>query len=222
MGTEASPQAAAGKNRTGRERIRDAALLLFGERGVDGTSFKAIAEEAGVSQPLIVHHFGSKEALRVECDKYVAATIRSQKLDAVAQGPRLDPLAALRQATESRVLLRYLARTLGDGSPHVAALINELVDDAVEYTEEGVRTGMIKPSDYPRERVIVLLLWSFGALTLHEHLERLLGMDMLGDPEQMGPYVLPVMEMFTRGVFATEDLYARTREAFGDNRQEDA
>lgn len=222
MSSVGPSQSSAAADRTGRARIRDAAIALFGERGVDGTSLKVIAKKAGVSQPLIVHHFGSKEGLRVACDEHVAATIRSQKLDAVAQGPQLDPLAALRQATESRAILRYLARTLGDGSPHVATLISEMVDDAVEYTEEGVRTGMIKPSDYPRERVVVLLLWSFGALTLHEHLERLLGIDLLGDPEQMGPYVLPVMELFTQGVFAGEDLYARTREAFGDNQQEDA
>jgi AcrR family transcriptional regulator len=207
-------------DRTGRARIRDAAIVQFGARGVDGTSLKVIAEEAGVSPPLIVHHFGSKAGLRVACDEHVAATIRADKIDAVARGPQLDPLAALRRATDSGPILRYLARTLGDGSPHVDALIDGMVEDAVAYTEEGVRTGMIEPSEHPRERVVVLLLWSLGALTLHDHLERLLGVDVLGDPDQLGPYVLPVMEMFAHGLFAdgvADELYDRTRDAFGDH-----
>ena len=55
---------------TARARIRHAALDLFAERGVDGTPMRAVAARAGVTVGLIVHHFGTKEALReaVELD----------------------------------------------------------------------------------------------------------------------------------------------------------
>ncbi len=201
--------------RTGSARIRDAAIRCFGDRGVDGTSLKVIAREAGVSQPLIVHHFGSKAGLRVACDEHVAATIRAQKLEAVAQGSQLDPLASLRQVEASRPILRYLARTLGDHTPEVANLLDEMVEDAVAYTAEGERTGMVRPSDHPRERVIVLLLWSFGALTLHEHMERLLGVDVLGDGGDLGPYLMPALEILAKGVL-TEGLYENLRTAFDE------
>lgn len=172
-----------------------------------------IAATADVSQPLIVHHFGSKDRLRAACDSRVAEVIRTAKLDAMRQGPQLDPLAALRGADEFRPVLRYLVRTLGDGTPQVAALVDEMVDDAVEYMAEGERSGLIKPSEHPRQRAVVLVLWSFGLLTMHEHVERLLGVDLLGDAQQMGPYVLPVLEILTRGVL-TDDVYERTRGAF--------
>ncbi len=198
-------------DRNARARIRDAALVLFAERGVAATPVRAVAEHAGVSTALVMHHFGSKDALRVACDEHVAATVRERKGAAVATGA--DPLAALRASAQGPPLLRYLARTLVDGSPHVAALVDEMAADAQEYTEAAVASGVCTASDAPRERAVVLTLWSLGALVLHEHLERLLGVDLTGDPSQMGAYAVPATEILSRGVI-TEDHHQRVREAF--------
>ena len=46
-----------------RAEILAAASALFAEHGYDGTSLRAIARASGVSQPLIHHHFGSKDEL---------------------------------------------------------------------------------------------------------------------------------------------------------------
>jgi AcrR family transcriptional regulator len=46
-----------------RERLVDAALVVFARRGVDGASIKDIGAEAGVAPALIYHYFPSKEAL---------------------------------------------------------------------------------------------------------------------------------------------------------------
>ena len=51
-----------------RARLRDAAVRLFAERGVAGTSVRDIAEAAGVTAGLITHHFGSKERLKAVVD----------------------------------------------------------------------------------------------------------------------------------------------------------
>ena len=50
---------------TRRERLLNGALELFAERGYTGTSVKAIAERAGVSQGLLYVHFDNKQALLV-------------------------------------------------------------------------------------------------------------------------------------------------------------
>lgn len=200
-------------DRTARARIRDAAIARFGRDGIAETSLRAIAGDAGVSTPLVIHHFGSKKGLRAACDKYVADRIREQKFDAVSQGPQLDPLPALRSSPDNRPMLGYLARTIGDGSPEVSALFDDLVEDALEYTSEGIETGLIKPSRHLRERTVVLLLWSMGVLVLHEQLERLLGVDLLGEPEQFASYMLPATEILSEGVLA-EGLYEQTRRAF--------
>jgi len=51
------------KGRASREKILEAANEAFAERGYRGASLAAIAESVGLSQPGLLHHFPSKEAL---------------------------------------------------------------------------------------------------------------------------------------------------------------
>lgn len=193
-----------GDDRTARARIRDAAIERFAANGVDGTSVRDIAATAGVSPALVIHHFGSKDNLRVACDEHVASLIRERKTQAAAQGPSLDVMAALRTAHDGPPLLPYLARTLMDGSPHVAELVDELVADAETYLELGEQAGMLRPSDDRRGRAIVLTIWSLGALALRDHLSRLLGVDITGDTSQQVVYAAPAMDILGQGVFSPE------------------
>ena len=207
--------AASGDDRSTPARIRDAAITRFAADGVDRTSVRAIATEAEVSAGLVIHHFGSKEQLRAACDAHVAQLIRDQKRAAMQAGAGLDPAGALRNLGDGPPLLAYLARTLIDGSPHVSTLIDEMVADAEEYMAEGERSGLLRPTDDPRGRASVLLLWSLGAVVLHEHAERLLGADLLGAPDGLGPYMLPAFEVLGRGIL-TPDSYAALRPLMED------
>lgn len=190
---------------SGIERIRDAAIDLFGERGFRGTSLKAIAEEAGVSQALIVHHFGSKDGLRAACTHHVAEEVRATKSRAMREDPRTNPFEALRWVQNRRSLLRYLARTVSEGGPHLDSLLDEFIADGEEYMAEGVRAGWLKPSRDPRGRTVLLTLWSFGALVLHEQVERLLGVDLLAEHQEtietdLSPYLGPALELYAQGL----------------------
>lgn len=187
-------------------RIRDAAIRCFADRGVDRASVRTIAEAAGVSPALVIHHFGSKDRLRVACDRHVAALIREQKSGSMQAGGGVDPVAALRTYGDGPPLLAYLARTLTDGSPHVSELLEELVADAVAYMATGEANGLLRPSDDPHGRAAVLLLWSMGALVLHEQASRLLGVDLLGASDQLLGYLRPALEVMGRGVL-TEEAY---------------
>lgn len=46
-----------------RGRILDAAIELYRDRGIDGTTLTAIASEADVARGTVVHHFGSADGL---------------------------------------------------------------------------------------------------------------------------------------------------------------
>jgi AcrR family transcriptional regulator len=48
------------------ERVLRAALSLFGERGIDGTSMDAITQSAGVSKATVYNHWPNKEALLID------------------------------------------------------------------------------------------------------------------------------------------------------------
>src|SRR5699024_2625581 len=106
--------------RGGAGRDVEAAVLLFGQQRQRGTAMKDIATEAGVSQALIVHHFGTKDALRKTCDYYVARLIRVRKKETIDSGPRFDPFTALRQLGGSRALLQYLTRALTEGGTNAS------------------------------------------------------------------------------------------------------
>lgn len=212
-GGTASSVPTADADLTARARIRDAAIACFADAGVAGTSVRTIARTAGVSPGLVIHHFGSKDALRVACDRHVATIVREGKHAAVSAGTGFDPVAALRQVDDGPPVLRYLARTLVDGSPQVAELIDEMVDDAAGYLAAGVERGVLKPAEDPRGRAAVLVLWSLGSLVLHEHIARLTGADLIADPTRAQGWTLPAMEILAKGVL-TDEVYAHYREAF--------
>ncbi|MBT8165906.1 MAG: TetR family transcriptional regulator [Acidimicrobiia bacterium] len=194
-------------DRTAKARIRDAAIECFAEHGLAATTARKVAAAADVSPGLVIHHFGSMDGLRSACDEHVVATIRDYKTGAMAEGPGLDILAAFRDApTES--LMGYLAAVLHDDSPRVAKLVDDLVADAEAYLQLGVETGMVRPSSNPRARAAIVVLWSLGALALHHHVQRILGVD-LTDPDivanqSISAYAAPAYEVLTEGIISQE------------------
>jgi AcrR family transcriptional regulator len=58
--------AATVKGNARREQILFAALTVFAARGYRGASLAVIAEEAGISEPGLIHHFPTKAALVLE------------------------------------------------------------------------------------------------------------------------------------------------------------
>lgn len=200
------PEPAAGNTRhdgAGKSRILQAATQLFGEQG-PGTSLKRIAERAGVAPALIVHHFGSKRGLQAACDEYVVDTVRRIKTDVVTQGSSFDPLGPLWAFKQYEPVMRYLARRLGEDSAPVNALVDSMVDDAEHYTAEAERTGLIRHLDDPRPLIAVLTVWSLGALVMHAHLERLLGVDLLGGSGPPIAYFRAATEVLGTGVLTPE------------------
>jgi TetR/AcrR family transcriptional regulator, regulator of cefoperazone and chloramphenicol sensitivity len=159
---------------TARARIRDAALRLFADRGLDGTTIRDIAKEAGVSAGLIRHHFGSKDDLRAACDSYALGQIMRIKEQAVLDGQLGNP--AFMSAAHPTVLLtlRYLARSLVDGSPAAEAMYDEMVELCEAWLAEHNPGQMADPHGYSA----VLVAMQSGLLMMHSQLSRWLGADI--------------------------------------------
>jgi AcrR family transcriptional regulator len=64
--TTRSPRKAKGQGGERREEILDAALALFGEKGVHAVSTRQIAELAGISQPALYAYFATKDDMAAE------------------------------------------------------------------------------------------------------------------------------------------------------------
>lgn len=185
-----------------RQRILGAAIELYGEHGFGGVTLKHIAEQAGVSAPLVVHHFGSTSGLRTACDRESARRINESKTVAVAMGEQFSFETMLRQSAKNRSLLRYLTQALMAGGKEVDALMDQLVDDAVAYTTDAVEQGLVTPSKDEYRRSAMLLLQGLGSMMLHGQMKRLIGTSPMDDPpEQWGPYLATIFEIYTHGVF---------------------
>jgi AcrR family transcriptional regulator len=88
-----------------RDRILQAALSCFAERGFDGTSVRQIAVRAGVSLGLLYHYFPGKEAVLVELFQRSAELIQGCFAEAMGVP---DPRERL------RVLVRVSVRVMAE------------------------------------------------------------------------------------------------------------
>src|SRR4051812_15542174 len=156
----------ASDDRTAVARIRDAAIDQWGQHGFN-VGLRRVAEAAGVSAALVIHHFGSKEGLRKACDDYIAEAIREAKTESVTTS---DPAAWFAQMAEIESyapLMAYLVRSMQSGSDLAKAFWQRMLDNAEEYLEAGVRAGTLKPSRDPHARARYLGMSSGGAFLLY-------------------------------------------------------
>ena len=146
------------------ERILQAALRRFAADGL-GAPLRAVAQDAGISAGLIIHHFGSREALLEACDRRSLEVTREQKQAAIAGGAG-TVLAQLAAAEKYAPVVGYVLRRLQAGGPLAERLIEDFIANAKEYFEDGVRAGVLSPSRDPEARVRVLAHMSLGSLVL--------------------------------------------------------
>ncbi|WP_150460889.1 TetR family transcriptional regulator [Nesterenkonia ebinurensis] len=191
--------------RDAKQRIIDAAIELYSDHGFNGVTIKDVAAGANVSAPLVIHHFGSKAGLRKICDKYAAQRVYESKARAIEMGKQFTPEQMLLHSAKNRPILRYLVQALIAGGEEVDALMDQLVDDAVQYTAEAIDQELIKPSPDERRRAVMLLLQGFGSMMLHRQMKRLLGSSPMTDPPaEWGPYLTTIFDIYTNGVFEPE------------------
>jgi AcrR family transcriptional regulator len=196
----------ASDDRTAVARIRDAAIEQWGQQGFN-VGLRSIAEAAGVSAALVIHHFGSKEGLRKACDDYIAEEIRTGKSASLQTKDPADWFAQMAEIDSYAPLMAYLVRSMQSGSELAKMLWRKMIDDAEQYLEEGVRSGLLKPSRDPRARAKYLGITGGGSfllyLQMHDNPTDLRA--VLRDyGEEM---VLPALEIYSEGLMADSTMY---------------
>lgn len=199
-------------DRTGRARIRDAALRLFSERGPDAVTMRDIAAAASVSPALLVRHYGSKDGLIEAVDDYVVASIESmltqvtEQTGAVGLGPSavpsmLDGLA--RHLPPDSAIPSYLGRLLTAGGSVGAALFVRLYRVSKTAFDAMVTDGVAVEGDDPEVRAAFLLISDLAVLMLRPRLTEVLGVDPLSNAG-MKRWAAEVFEIYRDGLVGTE------------------
>jgi AcrR family transcriptional regulator len=195
---------------TAAARIRDAAIDQFGQHGF-AVGLRTIAQAAGVSAALVIHHFGSKEGLRQACDAYVAEYVRAAKSESMHNASPTAWLAQLAEIESFAPMTAYLLRALREGGELAKALLHNMTQNAESYLDEGVRAGTLKPSHDPKARARYLAITGGGGLLLY--------MQMHDTPNDLRKVLhdyaeemmLPTLEIYTEGLLTDPGIYQALR-----------
>lgn len=187
-------------------RIRDAAIDQVGQHGFS-VGLRAIAQAAGVSAALVIHHFGSKEGLLRACDEYIAEQVREAKTESLRSADPASWLSAVAEIDTYAPMMAYLVRSLQSGSDLAKEFWQRMIDNAEQYLEEGVRAGTLKPSRDPKARAKFLGMIGGGGFLLYLQMHdnptdlravlRDYGEDMM----------LPALELYSHGLMADSTMY---------------
>ncbi|MGH2864257.1 MAG: TetR/AcrR family transcriptional regulator [Solirubrobacteraceae bacterium] len=156
-----------------RRALLDAAVQVFGERGLDATVAE-IAARAGVGQGTAFRHFPTKEQL-------IAATVRDM-LDRITATARElldepDPLLALRTLLHSGSQLMVsnqgfksaTANSLVHEDPDVIAANEQLLQVAAQMLTRAQDRGAIRPDVTPEDIPLLLCAVSATDIAHREH-----------------------------------------------------
>jgi len=142
-----------------RERIIDAAVKLFGERGFSAASTRDIATAAGVNAPALQYYFENKEGLYQACAEFIASDLTAHFTPVMKQARAalkndsgtdvlIEALLAIHAVMLDRVLVQsnasaqrlFLARELAGEEPPVAS---KLLNQRVKQPFYKVATAML-------------------------------------------------------------------------------
>lgn len=150
----------------GRERILAVATRAFSELGYEGATTAQIARDAGVTQPLVHHHFGSKDGLwRAAMDRVFANVPRF--LPAADGDPATTLLAGIepfvRFVAAHPEATRIVAREGTTASPRLDYLVERYVGAPFREIVDAVRAGQRSGAVFEDVRPELVLFFILGA-----------------------------------------------------------
>lgn len=195
-----------------RSRLVVAAMELVGERGIDATTVRAVAERARVSPPLVMHHFGSKDGLLAACDERVRAVMGEAVTALTAGGASEATTRALLALPDVSAALSYIARSLLQGGDVGRWWFDEMLGLTLDGLATAEAAGLARPASDPVARAVLLISMDLGMVLMRPLVEARLG-GSLADPAIVERWVHAEMDLLTRGVMTPvpDDTHDRRR-----------
>ncbi|MFE5917228.1 TetR/AcrR family transcriptional regulator [Streptomyces sp. NPDC056468] len=152
----------------GREALLNAAVRVVARGGLRKLTYRAVAQEAGTTHGLVVHHFGSRDALIEEALAHAIRTSLSTSALEPGTGKVADFSVGVSdmvtadpdiQAFQYELLLEARRR------PELLPQIRSLYDDYFDATERELSRMLPGGADRPLTRLIFAAL---DGLVLHQ------------------------------------------------------
>jgi AcrR family transcriptional regulator len=169
-----------------RQAVLDTACLVFSRSSYRGATTAEIAREAGITEPILYRHFGSKRDLYLACLDEAWRTLRELAQEAVDENPQgcLGAVADMYMARRARIRLVDLwiqALTEASVDPTIAKAVRQQIREVHGFFAELIELGQAQGVVHA-ERDPVAEAWIFvgGGLlaTIDHRLGGLLGDDL--------------------------------------------
>jgi AcrR family transcriptional regulator len=172
-----------------RRLILDTAQELIVRAGPEGLRLQEIAAAAGISHPLILHHFGSREGLVRALVQQAVTELRDKLIAAMGSEQysleqQLDQVFdAFRDGLAQR--LAWLATIDPEGEAAVAAMVLRDIADSLHVRRVAAAPPGLAPARADSEMVVQLIaVAAFGDAIIGPRLRRSAGLPPTRDSER--------------------------------------
>ncbi len=175
------------ENTEKRQRLMDAGLTLFAQRGYGAVGLREIAAVADVSLGLIRTHFGSKDSLRQEIDSYVLLEIQglyegfaeySNSSSSSSKDLKNFAEVALNFVAHDKNVLMYLRMALLEKTPGSQAMVGEIIHITRRFVDNCHANGSLQPNVDKKNAALFLVFDLLGPLLLEPFAHEIFGMSM--------------------------------------------
>ncbi len=178
-------------------------MELFAERGFAAVTVRDIASAAGVSAPLVIHHYKSKEGLRRAVDEYAQAQLDAlfeAAADPAVMSADEQSLMAIfaEQLDALPTLVPYLRRLLVDGGEAARTLYARLFESTKSMLAQMEQAGVVAAADDPEARAAFLLTNDLGAVILREQIASVAGFDPI-QRDGIARWTRTLLEIYASG-----------------------
>jgi TetR/AcrR family transcriptional regulator len=190
-----------------RKAILDAAERLFVENGFGSTSMARIGKACGCANSLIVHHFGSKDALWSEVKERAFADFvtESQRIfrdqPVSVEGMRQTTDTYFRLLQNNPQLVRLLLRAEMERDPERAAMNTQQLEPFVERMREAQQAGILR-KDVPAVHILLALIHMVTRWFEARHLFS--GWEALGGEDADEQFLASVHKLILGGALTPE------------------
>jgi AcrR family transcriptional regulator len=170
-----------------RQAVLDTACGVFSESSYRGATTAEIARAAGITEPILYRHFGSKRDLYLACLAEAWRSFREVAEQAIAEDPDgcLGAIADVYMAKKTRIRMVDLwiqALTEASDDRVIAAALRRQVREVHDFLADVIRDGQARGVIVP-DRDPIAEAWLFVAGGLLTTMDNRLG-GLLGDDLQ--------------------------------------
>lgn len=183
-----------------RTAVLNSALELFARHGFADTSLREISRLSGVSHPLILHHFGSKEELYTAVKRRVVEGY-AQRFPAAARAInkpinlRVEMKRILTYVGENELALKLCARTRVDGDHQVWPGEPDLLNLIATRIEVAQKSKLIRNDLDANQLSVMIMGIVFFWLDNRHHFEQ-----RFGKPVNNNSYIDTAVKMIEEGL----------------------